>query len=230
MVSDGRIEIDLAGERVVLLAARALYWAAEATLFVADPHFGKSDSFQAAGLPVPSGATADDLARLSRCLDETGAQRLIILGDFFHTRASQSEQVIEALEGWRGRHRTLSVTLIAGNHDRHAGPPPASLNIIGVCEPYLLGPFACHHEPPQRQSQVPTRYALAGHVHPVATLRDVDGTRLRLSCFHVGQSTTVLPAFGAFTGGHAIRARLGDRVFVVGPEDIAEIRTTRVTR
>jgi DNA ligase-associated metallophosphoesterase len=225
MVSDGRIEIELAGERVVLLAARALYWAAEATLFLADPHFGKSDSFQAAGLPVPSGATADDLVRLSRCLDETGAQRLVILGDFFHTRASQSGQVIEALEAWRRRHPTLSVTLIAGNHDRHAGPPPEGLNIESVGEPYVLGPFACHHEPPQQQSQTPTRYALAGHVHPVAALRDVDGTRLRLPCFHVGQSMTVLPAFGAFTGGHAVRAVRGDRIFALVDQGICEVRT-----
>jgi DNA ligase-associated metallophosphoesterase len=228
-MSDGRIEINLAGERVILLAERALYWVSEATLFVADPHLGKSDSFQAAGLPVPSGATGDDLVRLSRCLDETGAQRLVILGDFFHTRASQSEQVIEALEAWRRRHRTLSVTLIAGNHDRHAGPPPASLNIANACEPYMLGPFRCHHHPPQDDNLFSAGYGLAGHQHPVAVLRDTDGTRLRLPCFHVGQSTTVLPAFGAFTGGHAIRARFGDRVFVVGPEDIAEIRMTRAT-
>ena len=38
--------LDLAGERVVLMADRALYWPRFTTLFVADAHFGKAATFE----------------------------------------------------------------------------------------------------------------------------------------------------------------------------------------
>ena len=209
------VEVEVGGERVRLLGARGMYWARGATLFVADPHFGKADAFQAAGVPVPSGATAADLARLDACLAATGATRLVVLGDFFHAKASQSESVLDTLRTWRDHHPRLDVILVGGNHDRHAGPPPADLGIITVDEPFALGPFACCHHPPDALEPAPPGYALAGHLHPVAALRDVDGTRHRFPCFHVGARHAVLPAFGTFTGGHTIHPVRGDRVFVV---------------
>ena len=39
--------------------------------------------------------------------------------------------------------------------------------------------------------------------------------RLRLACFHFGAEVGVLPAFGSFTGMHAVRRKPGDRVFAV---------------
>lgn len=202
------------------MAARALYWPRERTLFVADPHFGKAESFQAAGMPIPGGATRADLARLSTCIDATDAARLVILGDFFHTKESQSPAVLSALTTWRARHTELDVTLVRGNHDRHAGAPPDHLHVTLVDEPDTLGPFACCHQPPAYLDAPPAGYVLAGHEHPVAVLRDVDGTHHRFPCFHVGAAAAVLPAFGTFTGGHAIRAVKSDRVFVISGETI----------
>lgn len=214
------VRVELAGERVELLGERALFWARERTLFVADPHFGKADAFQAAGVPVPSGASKTDLARLSACVTATAATRLVVLGDFFHAKAGLSEPVLDALAMWRARHAALEVLLVGGNHDRHAGPPPPALNIATVDEPHALGPFACCHHPPAYLATMPdvpapAGYVLAGHEHPVAALRDVDGTRHRFPCFHLGAHAAVLPAFGTFTGGHTIRPVKGDRVYVV---------------
>lgn len=215
-----QIAVTVGGEEVRLLAARALYWPRGRTLFMADPHFGKAESFQAAGMPIPGGATEADLARLGACIDATGAARLVILGDFFHTKHSQSPAVLAALTAWRARHTDLGVTLVRGNHDRHAGAPPDHLCVEQVDEPWTLGPFACCHHPPAYLDTPPAGYALVGHEHPAALLRDVDGTRHRFPCFHVGVTTAVLPAFGTFTGAHAIRAVKGDRVFVISGEAI----------
>ncbi|HQY95011.1 ligase-associated DNA damage response endonuclease PdeM [Caldilinea sp.] len=218
--------IDIAGETLTLLAERALYWPRTATLFIADPHFGKTDSFQAAGIPIPGGATGDDLARLARVLAATGAVRLVILGDFFHTRASQSREVTAALENWRRDHQALEIVLVGGNHDRHAGPPPAALAIEQVAEPFALAPFACCHHPPALFDAQPEGYALAGHEHPAVVLRDVDSTHHRFPCFHVGARAMVLPAFGTFTGGHTVRPRKGDRLFIVSDAFVHEVRGT----
>ncbi|MFN3980924.1 MAG: ligase-associated DNA damage response endonuclease PdeM [Caldilinea sp.] len=220
------MHVKVGGETLALLPSRALFWPRAATLFIADPHFGKIDSFQAAGVPIPGGVTDADLARLSACIMATGAAQLVILGDFFHTHASQSAQTLAVLAAWRTQHTSLEIILVPGNHDRHAGAPPPDLNIVCVDEPYELPPFICRHHPPVEPSdadrQTAYGYVLAGHLHPVAVLRDVDGTRHRFPCFHVGRQVAILPAFGAFTGGQAIRPRVDDRVFIIYNDFVRE--------
>ena len=55
---------------------------------------------------------------------------------------------------------------------------------------------------------------IAGHIHPVFQLQGRGRQRLRLPCFHVTDDITVLPAFGEFTGGHAVELTSTSRIFV----------------
>src|SRR6478752_4291038 len=80
---DGVLASIAGGEQVTLHAERALFWPRGRTLFVADVHLGKAAAFRAGGVPLPRGATASDLARLTRLVTTTGATRVVILGDFF---------------------------------------------------------------------------------------------------------------------------------------------------
>ncbi|HET7136231.1 MAG TPA: metallophosphoesterase, partial [Casimicrobiaceae bacterium] len=114
----------LCGERVVLHAARALSWPREKTLFVADVHLGKGAAFRAGGIPLPRGTTANDLRRLDALIAESGASRLVVLGDFLHAKAGRVAALSTAFVAWRARHATLDVVLVRGNHDAHAGDPP----------------------------------------------------------------------------------------------------------
>lgn len=196
----GALSIELAGERVVLLPDRGLWWPREDTLFVADVHLGKAASFRALGQPVPAGTTRDNLDRLSALIDGLGTQRLVVLGDFLHAATAQQAQVMEPVYGWRERHATLHCLLVRGNHDSHAGDPPPSLQFDIQDEPFHMGPFAaCHH--PQT---VAGAYGLAGHLHPAVQLRGRAHDRARLPCFCEvdgdGGGLMILPAFGAFTG------------------------------
>ena len=76
-----------------------------------------------------------------------------------------------------------------------------------------------------RSSAATTRpHHLAGHEHPAVVLRDVDGTRHRFPCFHAGARAMVLPAFGSFTGGHTVRPRQDDRLFIVSDAFVHEVR------
>ena len=63
------------GELVELHAERALYWPRGRTLFVADVHLGKGATFRAGGVPLPRGATANDLGRLTALVERTRARR-----------------------------------------------------------------------------------------------------------------------------------------------------------
>ncbi|MCU7375425.1 ligase-associated DNA damage response endonuclease PdeM [Paucibacter sp. O1-1] len=192
----GALGLDLAGERVDLLPERALWWPRERTLVVADVHLGKAASFRALGLPVPSGTTRENLQRLSALVQGLQADRLLVLGDLLHAAAAQQPQVMAPLQRWREAHAALDCLLVRGNHDSHAGDPPAALRFTVVDEPYRLGPFAaCHH--PQR---VAGSLVLAGHLHPAVLLRGRVHERQRLPCFVCNEGLLILPAFGAFTG------------------------------
>jgi uncharacterized protein len=208
--------IHLHGEPLRLLPERAAYLERTGTLLVADAHFGKSAAFRAAGVAVPGGTTAGSLARLDAALERTGARRAVFLGDFLHARAGRVPGTLDALARWRGRNSSLELVLVRGNHDRHAGDPPAELGIRCVDAPLREPPFAlCHHPEP-----VEGYYALAGHLHPAAVLRGAGRQRERLPCFWFGPAVGVLPAFGEFTGAAAVRPAPGDRVWVVAGDDV----------
>lgn len=206
------LTVTLAGEPVELLAARALHWPARAMLLIADIHFGKAAAFRAAGQPVPRGTTAANLHRLDALLAAHPVRELVFLGDFLHARAGRAPATLAALQAWRDRHAGLSMTLVRGNHDRHAGDPPAGMGVRVVAGPWLAGPFALQHEPVPH----PSRHVIAGHLHPAYRLSGRGGERLRLACFCLDPGITTLPAFGDFTGGFDLSPAPGRRLVVVG--------------
>lgn len=224
------LEIDCAGWRMRLLSSRALHLPDISTLMVADAHFGKAVSFRARGVPVPQGTTTETLQRLTEALAQAQASQLIFLGDFLHSTHAHAQPTLKALATWRAKHSQLAITLVRGNHDDHAGDPPASLGIRVADEPFFVPALAggalplalCHH--PQN---VAGAYVLAGHTHPCVVLSGAGKDRLRLPCFVMGNPANnaagVLPAFGSFTGMHPIEHLAGDRIFAVAGSAVREV-------
>ena len=218
------LRIRLAGEDALLHPTGTLCLSAHRTLLVADAHFGKAVSFRKLGVPVPSGTTASNLARLDEAVRDTGAAHVVFLGDLLHSVRSHAAGTLGVLQDWRAAHPELALTLVRGNHDDRAGDPPASLGFTVVDEPLRLGPFAlCHHPRP-----VAGAYVLAGHWHPCISVAGRAFERLRLPCFWLGddsgqlprQAVGILPAFGNFTGMHRIEPRAGDRIFPIAGEAV----------
>jgi len=240
----GGLDVELAGVTVRLLAKRALWWPAEGTVFVADVHLGKAETFRALGVPVPSGPTEATLGRLGELVDGCGARRLVVLGDLLHARPAQAHATVSALRAWRRERPALHCVLVRGNHDDRAGDPPADLGIEVVTAPAAFGPFALCHEPLDdlddhgREGQpgqdgrkdgrhhAPAResgYRLAGHLHPAVRLHGRGGDSARLACFSVGRSQTVLPAFGDFTGAASVSRAAPQRLFAIAGERVFEV-------
>ena len=208
----GALALDLAGQTVQLLPAKALWWPHAATLFVADAHIGKAATYRAHGVPVPEATTADTLGRLSALLTELPVEKLVLLGDLLHAAEAHRPAVSAPLHAWRARHTRVAMQLVRGNHDSRAGDPPPSLGIEVVDEPLDLAPLAaCHH--PQRLAGTTV---LAGHWHPVVHLRGRGRDGLRLPAFWHAPGLLVLPAFGAFTGGQALPHDAAARLYGVG--------------
>ena len=214
----GALAIELAGELVWLLPEKALYWPRERMLVIADIHFGKAASFRALGVPVPAGTTSANLAALDRLVARHGAQQVLFLGDFLHAKAAHAASTMAALQRWRAQNPALALTLVRGNHDLHAGDPPLWLAIAMADEPMHVGPFAfCHHP-----DLLATGYLMAGHVHPVYRLRS-GWESVLLPCFMADAQRIVLPAFGAFTGGHAVVPEPDELLFVTSGDAVVEV-------
>jgi len=143
----------------------------------------------------------------------------VVLGDFLHAAAGRVPALHAAFTHWRMAHAALSITLVRGNHDKHAGDPPPAWDIDVVPDPHPLAPFVLCHEPATPR----TGHALCGHLHPGVRIAGGAHESLRLPCFVLGRRRTLLPAFGRLTGlamvapnpGETIVAIAGFRLFAL---------------
>jgi DNA ligase-associated metallophosphoesterase len=215
----GALTVALGDEELILLPQKAAFWPRERMLIIADIHFGKAAAFRSFGIPVPKGTTTENLQALDALIELTGANHVLFLGDFLHARAAHAASTQAAMLAWRRRRCDLILTLVRGNHDKHAGDPAGELGIDLVDEPYTVGPYSfCHHP-----DIAAPGYVLAGHVHPVYVLA-TRSDALRLPCFIAGPTRMILPSFGAFTGGHALKPEPGERVWVSSGEAVHSVR------
>jgi metallophosphoesterase superfamily enzyme len=230
-----------------MLPQRALWWGSEKTLLVADVHLGKGATFRALGQPLPRGGSSRDLQRLSALVTQLQAQRLVVLGDFWHSRQGFTPTLLHALQQWRCQQVQLHVLLVRGNHDKAISKSnvPANLGIELVEEPFPLatGLFACHAPPLQlpgllladnhgtlnrasapRSANTPEAFYLAGHLHPAVRLTGKGHDSARLPCFVWQMGQLVLPAFGSLTGHITLDLgslqRNGARVGMVAPDAV----------
>ncbi len=218
----GSVSIEWAGEELTLLPERAVWWRRRRMLIVADMHLGKAAAFRAAGVPVPEVVEAD-LARLGGLIEASGAERVVVVGDLLHARTGQTRTVTEAVRVWRSRHAGMAMTLVLGNHDQRSGDVPPAWKMDVHAPPYAIedDELVFVHDP--ETEAVPGRMCVAGHLHPSIVIGD-GSSSLRGPCFWVREQTLVLPAFGRFTGTRSISPVAGDRVFVIGAGEVAEVR------
>jgi DNA ligase-associated metallophosphoesterase len=212
--------IDIVGHTLMLLPEKVVFLPESDTLLVADLHIGKATTFRQLGVPVPAGTTDESLSTLTRLVRRLDVKRIVFLGDFLHSGRSMSETTFASVLRWRELHSALELTLVRGNHDDHAGDPPAILDIQAFDEPLRHGALAfCHHPQP-----VAGAYVLAGHLHPCVSVGGRAHDWHRLPCFWFSQQVGVLPAFGSFTGMQTIRTKQGERVFAAAAHRVFELQ------
>ena len=214
------LAVDVAATTLLCSWQRTLFWPEERTLFVADIHLGKAASFRAAGVPMPTGHSGHDLSRISALLTAYQAIRLVILGDMVHTQTSYTGALERNFEAFRVLHSGVEMILVRGNHDRHAGDAPLAWGLKIVCEPFVLGPFACCHEPGRAGD---SGFELAGHFHPAIRLQTArEG--VTLPCFWRHTCGIVLPAFGSLTGNFTLRLKPSESAIVIAGQQLYEIK------
>jgi DNA ligase-associated metallophosphoesterase len=208
------------GEVLMLHPRRAVLWPRRQTVIVADTHFGKSSFFGHHGIPVPAGSDNEDRESLKQLVRESCAERLIILGDFLHAPMARDSLETRELDLWSRSLGSVQILVIAGNHDRGAARPWNSIEWHDgeLWEP----PFRFVHEAMEPGGSHPD-FSISGHIHPVMKLGLRRRPGLRVPVFWQRLGGLVLPSFGAFTGGFAIRPVPGEHLFAVGPTAVKQV-------
>lgn len=208
--------VHLAGERLMLDPAGALFWPAHGLLAVADLHLEKGSSFARKGMLLPPWDTRATLDRLLLRLRHWRPETLVLLGDSFHDPGGAQRLAADDAARLRTIAARLRVIWVRGNHDPH---PPQGLGGEAVAE-FAAGPLAFRHQAAMRA----VAGEISGHYHPKATVA-ARGTGICRPCFMTDSRRILMPAFGAYAGGLEIRdpaiGRLfprGGRAFLLGQD------------
>jgi DNA ligase-associated metallophosphoesterase len=211
------LKASVAGEEFELLAQKAVYWKKESALLLADLHLGKINHFRKSGIPVPVKAGDKSLEDLIDLIHLTRPQRVLCLGDLFHSHYNPAWEVFGEIVS---HFRAVTFELIIGNHDIMSAHQYERKK-ISVHEQLDIGPFSMTHHP--AETVIPGRYNLAGHIHPGVNLRGKGQQSITLPCFYFGKHQGILPAFGMFTGIAKIHPEKGDQVFVVAEQNVIPV-------
>ncbi|ABD26973.1 ICC-like phosphoesterase-like protein [Novosphingobium aromaticivorans DSM 12444] len=185
------VPFSFAGQEFRLGAARALFWAEESALLVADLHLEKASFFARHGQMLPPYDSRATLERLAGALRETGARRVFCLGDSFHDAAATERMEPHAAGMLDALTRATDWVWITGNHDEDARAPGGTLvdelSVRGVSLRHIARKGAAGTE-------------ISGHFHPKLRVT-VRGRSIARPCAVASENRLILPAFGALTGG-----------------------------
>jgi DNA ligase-associated metallophosphoesterase len=201
-----------------LTAQRALFWEEQKALIVSDLHFGKTGHFRKSGIAVPQTVYKEDLQRLVALLRYFDPQRLIVVGDFFHSRANAE---LEWFKKWRRDFGFLRITLVKGNHDILQEGWYRDTDIEMVAPELRLDPFVFKHDKCESTGDA---YLICGHLHPGIILEGLGKQSLRLPCFYFAQDHCVLPAFSKFTGVALIEPSREENVFAIVENQLVQMQ------
>src|SRR5579864_4579097 len=184
MTTNPAISFSLLNQDLLLLPQKAIYWEQQKALIAADVHLGKVGHFRKAGIAVPRNMEQSDLATLSDLIFEYKPEKLIFLGDLFH---SDMNADWEWFRLWRQQNKKLEITLIRGNHDIIHDKHYHELN-IALHDQLLTGPFLMLHHPLTEPDLLQTEaYVFCGHIHPGVNLSGRARQSITLPCFAFGK-------------------------------------------
>ncbi len=190
------VHLSFAEDNFQLHNGRALFWPRESTLLVADLHLEKASFFARTGQFLPPYDSRETLERLATAIRDTGARRVVTLGDNFHDTAGAGRLEAHAAGMLAALTRAVDWVWITGNHDAELEQGLGGT----VVEELELGGMILRHQAMAGE----TRPEFSGHFHPRVQLKLRD-RHVRRPCAVIsqGQGATrmILPAFGTLTGG-----------------------------
>ena len=200
-----------------MLPSRTLFLPETKELLICDIHLGKAEYFQQNGIPLTNNSDKNNLERIKKIVKKYSPEKLIILGDLFHSKYSIDEALKEKVEDLPELLKT-NVELVLGNHD--IGCKIKNLKIFDTKK---IKNIILSHEPISLVNN--KTFNICGHYHPKLYLKN-KGDKLSLRCFAMDKSknTLFLPAFGDLTGGYPCKKSF-KKWAIVSDEEIIEIKS-----
>jgi DNA ligase-associated metallophosphoesterase len=186
------VPFSFAGQELSLLRCGALYWPREQALLVADLHLEKGSFFARFGQLLPPYDSRETLDRLALAIRQSGARRVLCLGDSFHDADGADRLEPYAAGMLAALTRAVDWVWITGNHDADVTPREGGTRH----DELELGGITLRHQARTGAAGL----ELSGHFHPRLKL-SLRGRRIVRPCTVASESRLILPAFGAFTGG-----------------------------
>ncbi|PLK26852.1 ligase-associated DNA damage response endonuclease PdeM [Novosphingobium sp. TH158] len=205
------VPFSFAGEEWRFLRSGALFWPRENALLVADLHLEKGSFFARFGQMIPPYDSRETLERLAIAIRESGARRVICLGDSFHDARGADRLEPYAAGMLSALTRVADWLWITGNHDEGLSPRHGGT----LAQEAVIGGVILRHQ--ARRGECGAE--LSGHFHPRLRL-SVRGRNIVRACAVASENRLVLPAFGAFTGG----------MDAADPEILAALQPARTIR
>ena len=203
------------GTLLEMLPSRALFLPETKELLICDVHLGKAEYFQQNGIPLTNNSDENNFARIKNIVNKYCPEKLIILGDLFHSKFSIDKTLKNKVEDLPELLKT-KVELILGNHD--IGCDIKNLNIIKIRKTKNL---SFSHEPVNSTDNKILN--ICGHYHPKIYLKN-NGDRLSFRCFAMDmkKNTFYLPSFGDLTGGYSCKKSF-KKWAIISEKEILEI-------
>ena len=200
-----------------MLPSRALFLPKTKELLICDIHLGKAEYFQQNGLPLTNNSDKNNFARIKKIVKKYSPEKLIILGDLFHSKYSVGKILQKKVDDLPELLKT-NVELVLGNHD--VGCNFKNIKIFDVIKTKNI--TFSHEEVNLSQKRT---LNICGHYHPKLYLKN-KGDQLSFRCFAMdkNKNTLYLPAFGDLTGGYPCKKSF-KKWAIVSEEEIIEIKS-----
>jgi len=200
-----------------MLPSRALFLPQSKELLICDIHLGKAEYFQQNGIPLTNNSDENNFARIKKIVKKYAPDKLIILGDLFHSKYSIDKNLQKKVEDLPELLKT-NIELVRGNHD--IGCDIKNIKIVDIKKNKNL---TFSHEP--INLVVSKTLNICGHYHPKIYLKN-NGDKLSFRCFAMDKikNTLFLPAFGDLTGGYTCNKSLKTWA-IVSEKEIIEIKS-----
>ncbi|MEL7251837.1 MAG: ligase-associated DNA damage response endonuclease PdeM [Bacteroidota bacterium] len=208
-------QFQLAEQHFWLHPLKAIFWQEANMLILADLHLGKATHFRKAGIAAPKAVEDTNFDHLISLLLTFSPERVLLLGDLFH---SDYNTIWEEWEDLLKQFSHIRFELVPGNHDVLSKEVYQKSALYIQPTHYNEGPFCFTHEPLTHPTS--EYYNLCGHIHPGVRLEGLGRQTLRLPCFYFGQRQGILPAFGSFTGLATLAVKREDQVFGIADSQV----------
>ena len=198
-----------------MLPSRALFLPGTKELLISDVHLGKAEYFQQNGIPLTNNSDENNFARIKKIVKKYNPEKLIILGDLFHSKFSIDKTLQKKVEELPMILKT-KVELVLGNHD-----VGCNIKNIKILNNIKTKNIVFSHEPVNLADNKTLN--ICGHYHPKLYLKN-RRDKLSFRCFAMDnkKNTLFLPAFGDLTGGYPCKKSF-TKWAIISEKEILEI-------